>query len=176
MKVQFIRWPAETDRRAQLAESSTPRMLLVEANERAPMTSDPLEDWIRLPADEGDLRARVASLMAATESTARPILDPDGLLHVGKRWIALPPIEASLIGELVKQFGRVVSRDQLTRAGWPTAAPGRNALDVHMLRLRRRIEGLGLSIQTVRSRGYLLEVAGSGAITSAFIKQTDRLA
>ena len=35
--------------------------------------------------------------------------------------------------------------------------PGRNALDVHVLRLRRRIAPLALSIKTVRSRGYLLE-------------------
>jgi DNA-binding response OmpR family regulator len=51
----------------------------------------------------------------------------------------------------------VILRDDLTRAGWPVEAPGRNALDVHILRLRRRIDALGLSVRTVRSRGYLLE-------------------
>lgn len=60
---------------------------------------------------------------------------------------------------LVERFGTVVGRDQLARAGWPDGAPGRNALDVHVLRLRRRIEPLGLVIKTVRSRGYLLEAA-----------------
>jgi DNA-binding response OmpR family regulator len=53
----------------------------------------------------------------------------------------------------------VVSRDALARAGWPDGAPGRNALDVHVLRLRRRLEPLGLVIRTVRSRGYVLEAA-----------------
>ena len=61
------------------------------------------------------------------------------------------------MGALVGRFGAVVSRDQLARAGWPEGAPGRNALDVHVLRLRRRISPLGLAIKTVRSRGYLLE-------------------
>ena len=42
----------------------------------------------------------------------------------------------------------------------PEGAPGRNALDVHMLRLRRRLSPLRLSIRTVRSRGYLLEASG----------------
>ena len=58
---------------------------------------------------------------------------------------------------LLARFGTVVSREQLARAGWPGGAPGRNALDVHVLRLRRRIGPVGLVIKTVRSRGYLLE-------------------
>ena len=61
------------------------------------------------------------------------------------------------LSSLLDRFGAVVSRDNLSRTGWPTGAPGRNALDVHMLRLRRRIGPLGLAIRTVRSRGYLLE-------------------
>lgn len=58
---------------------------------------------------------------------------------------------------LIARYGAVVSRDQLARVGWPQGAPGRNALDVHVLRLRRRIGEMGLAIKTVRSRGYLLE-------------------
>ena len=73
------------------------------------------------------------------------------------RWVSLPPVEARLMGALLDRFGAVVSREQLAKAGWPRGAPGRNALDVHMLRLRRRISPIGLAIKTVRSRGYLLE-------------------
>ncbi|HEX2272971.1 MAG TPA: helix-turn-helix domain-containing protein, partial [Acidimicrobiales bacterium] len=50
----------------------------------------------------------------------------------------------------------------LIRAVWPGQAPGRNALDVHILRLRRRLRPLGLAIRTVRSRGYLLEPEAAG--------------
>jgi DNA-binding response OmpR family regulator len=56
-------------------------------------------------------------------------------------------------------MGTVVTRDALSRAGWPAGAPGRNALDVHVLRLRRRLAPLSLTIHTVRSRGYLLEMS-----------------
>jgi DNA-binding response OmpR family regulator len=52
----------------------------------------------------------------------------------------------------------------LARAGWPDGAPGRNALDVHVLRLRRRVAPLGLAIRTVRSRGYLLESTALTAV------------
>ena len=34
---------------------------------------------------------------------------------------------------------------------------GTSYLDVHVLRLRRRLAQVGLAIRTVRSRGYLLE-------------------
>jgi DNA-binding winged helix-turn-helix (wHTH) protein len=60
---------------------------------------------------------------------------------------------------LLERYGSVVSRETLTSAGWPGGAPGRNALDVHVLRLRRRLDPIGLAIRTVRSRGYLLEDA-----------------
>jgi DNA-binding winged helix-turn-helix (wHTH) protein len=60
---------------------------------------------------------------------------------------------------MLERYGAVVSRDALSRAGWPQGAPGRNALDVHVLRLRRRLGPVGLAIRTVRSRGYLLERA-----------------
>jgi DNA-binding winged helix-turn-helix (wHTH) protein len=75
----------------------------------------------------------------------------------------LPPVEARLMVALIDRFGAVVSRDQLARSGWPEGSPGRNALDVHVLRLRRRIAPLGLSIKTVRSRGYLLEADTTAA-------------
>ena len=170
MKVELVRWPAEEAKRIELAAAEQPRLLLVEASESPPNTPAALEDWIRLPADEIDLRARVSSLLEAKMLGDRPTLDEDGLLRFRDRWIAVPPIEASLVRELLDKFGTVVSREQLTKAGWPQVTPGRNALDVHVLRLRRRIGDLGLAIRTVRSRGYLLEIEGAGAIRSAFVK------
>ena len=65
------------------------------------------------------------------------------------------------------RFGAVVSRDALSQAGWPEGAPGRNALDVHVLRLRRRLAPLSLVIRTVRSRGYLLEALSAGQVTGS---------
>jgi DNA-binding response OmpR family regulator len=86
-----------------------------------------------------------------------PELDDHGVLRFGADWVPLPPVEARLISALLERIGAVVSRESLSRAGWPTGAPGRNALDVHVLRLRRRLSPLDLAIRTIRSRGYLLE-------------------
>ncbi len=159
MDVALVNWPEEEPRRLELREQGRARLLLVRPEAPAPLTADPLEDWIRVPADEHDLRARVdaLTLRAGNGSTTRPELDADGLLHNGDRWVALPVIEARLVAVLIAKSGAVVGRDVLIKAGWPGENPTRNVLDVHILRLRRRLEPIGLSIRTVRSRGYVLE-------------------
>jgi hypothetical protein len=165
--VVLVRWPVEQDRRDELRREGRPRLLLLEDGAAPPVPDvDDVEDWSRVPAGEVDLRARVEGLRrrAASRRDPAPALDDDGVLRLGDRWVSLPPVEARLTAALLDRYGAVVSRDALARAGWPTGAPGRNALDVHVLRLRRRLSPLALAIRTVRSRGYLLErlVAGDG--------------
>jgi DNA-binding response OmpR family regulator len=157
--VVLVRWPVEAARRDELQRAGRPRLLLLEHDAAPPVAEDDLEDWIRVPAGEVDLRARVDGLRrrVAAKVDAAPVLDDDGVLRLGDRWVSLPPVEARLTEALLGRYGAVVSREALARAGWPAGAPGRNALDVHMLRLRRRLAPLALAIRTVRSRGYLLE-------------------
>ncbi len=159
MDVALLHWPLERDRRTALAAQGSPRLLLIDADEAPPLLVDCLEDWVRLPASQGDIDARSAAIAhrAASHVAERPVLDPDGVLRSGSDWVSLPPVEARLLESLLDRFGAVVSREALARSGWPSGAPGRNALDVHVLRLRRRIAPLGFVIKTVRSRGYLLE-------------------
>jgi DNA-binding response OmpR family regulator len=145
-----------------LSELGMPRLLLIEEGHGPPDAGDCLEDWIRVPASESDVQIRLASLAtrAAAHGTSEdlpPRLDDDGVLRAGGGWVPVPPVEARLLRTLLDRFGAVVSRDALTRAAWDDRAPGRNVLDVHVLRLRRRIAPVGLTIKTVRSRGYLLE-------------------
>lgn len=164
MDVALLRWPLERDRRDELRREGRARLLLVEGDVAPPTVADELEDWIRLPAADADVQARVSVLAGrAQRSEPCPELDSDGLLRFGGRWVSLPPVEARLMGALLGRYRAVVSREALARAGWPHGSPGRNALDVHMLRLRRRVAGLELAIRTVRSRGYLLERAATEA-------------
>lgn len=161
MEVALVRWPRDRGQLEDLRERRLPRLLLVEEEAPAPLVTDPFEDWVRLPALDGDVRSRVESLRsrAQTFGPAVPALDQDGVLRFGQAWVSVPPVEAKLLRLLLERLGSVVGRDVLTGNGWPDREPGRNALDVHVLRLRRRIEPLGLAVRTVRSRGYLLEVA-----------------
>lgn len=165
MDVVLVRWPRERLKRDDLLAEGRLRLLLIEDDNDPPVMEDLNEDWIRVPAADADVQFRVEGLRRRWEATVGsfPELDPDGLLRHAGRWVSLPPVEARLTTSLLDRFGAVVSRDQLSRSGWPRGAPGRNALDVHMLRLRRRIAPVGLVIKTVRSRGYLLEAAPTTA-------------
>jgi len=151
-----------------MAATGVPRLLLVEADAAPPSVADELEDWIRLPADEIDVHARVDALerRLRTRSGAVPALDDGGVLRGGDAWVPLPPVEARLTRALLERVGAVVSREALARAGWPDGSPGRNALDVHVLRLRRRLGPLSLAIRTVRSRGYLLEPVDTSSVAA----------
>ncbi len=157
--VVLVQWPGEPGRRAELVAGMLPRLLLVEPGSLPPDNDDCLEDWVCLPADDLEVRLRVATLASKASRHGRaPSLDDDGLLHAARGWVHLSPVEARLTAALLDRFGAVVSRDCMSRSGWPGGAPGRNALDVHVLRLRRRLRPVGLGIRTVRSRGYLMEM------------------
>ncbi len=159
MEVELVRWPAEEPRLAELRRSGTARLVLVEERSAPPMSVDALEDWVRLPVGDDDLRHRMLVLSQRVNSTASevPELDENGLLRFNGAWVSLPPVEHRLTVALIGRFRAVVSREALSRAGWPESVPDRNVLDVHIVRLRRRLGPVGLAIRTVRSRGYLLE-------------------
>ena len=163
MDITLIRWPAEAERLPELRDARMPRLLLVDGDSAPPLVTDDLEDWIRVPAPEQDLRARVESLSRRADSAGRsvPEIDEHGVVRFRSGHTTVPPVEARLAQLLIDHFGAVVSRDDLSEAGWPGGHANRNALDVHVLRLRRRLVEAGLSIRTVRSRGYLLEPAAA---------------
>lgn len=163
--VTMLRWPEERREREELARLGRARLLLVDVESAPPVAADPLEDWVRRSAGDLDVRARIEGLRMRLEQTLElvPELNDDGVIRFGGRWAPLPPVEARLTSALVGRFGAVVSRADLAAAGWPDGAPGRNALDVHVLRLRRRLQPVRLAIRTIRSRGYLLEPSAVSA-------------
>lgn len=61
-EVRILRWPAQEELRRRLADAGVPRLLVLNGGRRAPMTVDPLEDWLREPVDPGELALRSATL------------------------------------------------------------------------------------------------------------------
>lgn len=159
-----MHWPGEATRLSELRAVGLPRLLLVDGAQ-PPVLVDCLEDWVRAPGEEAEIRARVHTLRsrAVAHSSDRPVLDEDGVVRLGDRTATLPPVETRLMAAMVERFGLVTHRETLVRVAWPGQAPARNSLDVHVLRLRRRLAPLGLEIRTVRSRGYLLDLAPDGS-------------
>jgi len=157
--VVLLDWPGDADARDRLRRIGRPRLLAVPAGEPAPHVVDLDEDWIRLPASDGDVRARMVALAErVARSTTPGVVVRDGrLVHAGQ-WVALSPIEEQLLAGLVDDFGQVVSLERLTQrvAGRPLTP---NAVRVHVMRVRRRILPLGVVVRTVHGRGYLVELA-----------------
>lgn len=164
----MVRWPEEDGRRERLRAEGVPRLLLVDAEAPPPAVTDVLEDWVRVPAGERDVQARVDALLRRVEEEepSPPHIDDDGLLRFADGWVALSPVETELAAVLSERYGAVVGRDVLARRAWPDGLATRNALDVHVLRLRRRIAEVGLEVRTVRGRGYVLQEASEQDVGS----------
>jgi len=163
--VVVLQWPAQADAVAELSAAGTARLLLVDPDADPPVSVDWLEDWVRLPADERDVAARMLSLTKRLDPTPeRPYVDEVGRLFYSGNWAALSPIEARLASALADRFDAVVEERELGRVGWPAEAREGskrrvNSLRVHLTRLRRRLAPLGLEVRAVRSQGFILQVA-----------------
>jgi DNA-binding response OmpR family regulator len=96
--------------------------------------------------------------MSQENAEELPELDEFGVLRHHGSWVALSPVQESLMRRLLARFGLPVPRQQLRAEVWPESASPRT-IDAHMFRLRDRIQPLGLFIHTIRGRGFILAPA-----------------
>lgn len=155
--VTVLDWPEQAEEADALAARSALRLLLVAPGVTPPVDWDLTSDWIRRPAEPGDVLARIETLQRRSEHDSRALrLDDDGLLWRGLSWVALAPVEVRVLSHLMDNSHRVVGRMELINAGWPGEERGPRTLDVRLQRLRTRIAPLGLEIVSVRQRGFVL--------------------
>jgi two-component system OmpR family response regulator len=158
--VVVIQWPEQEGEVERLAELRIPRLLFVAPAADPPDGGDALQDWVRLPSEDRDIRARLNTLRRrAADLEPAPAVDRHGRLVFRRSWVQLSPIEERLAVLLVEAREAVVPEERLLHAGWPGGRPSSNALRVHLHRLRRRVEPLGLEIRSVRSDGWILQTA-----------------
>ena len=155
--VAIVRWPEEEHLRAALRNRRAPRLLLVPKGMAPPADLDRLEDWVSASADADEIEVRLATLAARIDHGA-PMIDDDDVLRFGDRWIALGPIEARIARVLTAHAGEVVARGELERAAWGNEPVRPNTTDRLMHRLRIHTARVGLSLATVRGKGYVLEI------------------
>jgi DNA-binding response OmpR family regulator len=158
--VEVIRWPEESARRERCKDSGKLRLLVVCAGTPPPLCTDPREDWVRVPAPKEDLQTRAATLRAKAGAHQIPQIDLDGVLNFRGQSVALSRGEATLLESLIDRFGLLVARESLNGkiASGEPATSSRNSLDLHIMRIRRRISPLGLAIRTAWGRGYIMEI------------------
>ncbi len=156
--VVVVRWPEQRADAERLAALHRPHLLLVEPDAAAPVLEDCLADWIRLPAADADVRARLTALVARVHRhPAVPVLDGFGELSFRGRRVFLSPIDEQLATALVASFDHGVPDAELFDKIWDGGDASK--VRVHISRLRKRIRPLGLEIASIRGFGYRLHVA-----------------
>ncbi len=125
------------------------------------------DDYLPKPFEPEELRARLRALL---RRGTMQVLDNDLLafgaleirmkartVHVNRAHVAVSPKEFELITYFARNAGQVVTRMQLLENVWNLHFdPGTNVVDVHVGRLRRKLEDAGsAAIQTARGEGYV---------------------
>ncbi len=121
------------------------------------------DDYLVKPADLVELAARLRALIRRASGEAAPTLRIGALeldaaahsvVHAGAP-VTLKPREFALLHELMRNAGRVLTREQLEERlyRWGDEV-GSNTVEVHVHRLRRKIAPD--LIRTVRGVGYMM--------------------
>jgi two-component system OmpR family response regulator len=125
------------------------------------------DDYVTKPFELAELAARVRAFGRRRAGQAQPFIEAGPLLFdtVGRevrvhgQRLALSVRELSVLEMLMTRMGRVVTKTQIVNSlsAWD-ADFSENAVEVYVYRLRKRLEGTGAAIQTIRGFGYLLDV------------------
>jgi hypothetical protein len=88
--VALVPWPDEESALGALVRTGHPRVLLVAASAPPPDVRDVLEDWVRVPADHGDVEVRARRLARIALARRSPA---DGAGRTARRAPALVDVE-----------------------------------------------------------------------------------
>jgi two-component system, OmpR family, response regulator len=157
-EVVVVFMPGEADRLAELRAAEVPHLVIVGTNSEPPVVVCDCEEWIRFPAGASDVSARLEGLRqrAARRGLPRPVLTQDGLLRASNSWVALSRTEQRVAQRLLASFEELVPTAVIAEA---LRTDKSTRVTTCVARLRRRIEPLGLTIGSVRSRGYFMTYA-----------------
>lgn len=155
-RVVFLRWPAQSHERTRLRETGVPVLMVVEGSAIPPTDMALSEDWVRQPIPRCDIDARISTLLCRT-TDAVPTLDATGVLYYQNESVPMSNAQVAMMQCFLTDFNRVVRREELQEAlASIDLGLSNNALDLHILRLRKRIARINLKLQTVWGRGYIL--------------------
>jgi two-component system, OmpR family, response regulator len=127
------------------------------------------DDYLVKPFDFGELLARLRALQRRPPGARPPVLALGGLeldpatreVRFDGRHPALTGTEYGILEILLRRSPAVAGRRMIALHVWDEEAHvlGSNTIDVHLARLRAKLAGAGVRIETVRGVGYRI-VAG----------------
>jgi len=124
------------------------------------------DDYLTKPFEIEELEARARSVVRRTVAGSGGEVCVGSLrldiakrrVYLGEQPLSLTRREYDLLACLIMRSDRLVSKSQLKNllCAWDEALSD-SAIEVHLHRVRRKIEPSGITIRTVRGLGYLLE-------------------
>lgn len=125
------------------------------------------DDYVTKPFNPAELVARVQSVLRRSRTASEPAGEQISLgelrMDVRNRTasikgapMTLTPKEFDLLATFARFANVTLDREKLLDLVWGTSFYSMRTVDVHIVRLRSRIEGSGLRIETVWGSGYRL--------------------
>ncbi len=151
------------------AKHDCPVLLLTartDTNDRVVGLDAGADDYLTKPFEMPELAARIRALLRRRHAnlTAKVEIGPLSFdvtsreVLSGDKRVDMPRREVALFEALALAQGRLVSKERLIDHLYGTGADVEpSAVEVHVSRLRKRLEGHSISIRTVRGFGYLME-------------------
>ncbi len=126
-----------------------------------------VDDYITKPFSPRELLARIQAHVKRIVKTSRRVLELGGLtMDLGSREVSVngQPVsltkkEFELLEYLLRNPQIVLSRDNILNEIWDFDYDGDTRIvDVHIFKLRNKLQGSGVKIASLRGVGYKLEV------------------
>ena len=122
------------------------------------------DDYLTKPFELAELEARIKALLRRAGNQVPLVrlgrLEFDTttrMASVGGQPLALTPRELAVLEALLARVGRPVAREALFEKVFDFDADARvEAIEIYVSRLRKKLEGAGVAINTLRGLGYLL--------------------
>lgn len=136
-----------------------------EIDDRVSLLDLGADDYLVKPFDLRELEARLRALIRRTGGQTTSTISAGNLevnlaslnVTVGGQWLNLGRREFRLLEILVTNLNKVVPKERLMNQLFNfDEAVSINALELHISRLRRKLEGADIEVGTVRGVGYIL--------------------
>ncbi|HJV26577.1 MAG TPA: response regulator [Aromatoleum sp.] len=122
------------------------------------------DDYLPKPFELAELEARIKALLRRSGNLVPMVrigrLEFDTttrMVAVNGKPLALTPRELAVLEALLSRVGRPVAREALFEKVFDFDAEARvEAIEIYVSRLRKKLEGSGVAISTLRGLGYVL--------------------
>lgn len=122
------------------------------------------DDYLPKPFDLAELEARIKALLRRSGNLVPTVrigrLEFDTttrMTTVDGKALSLTPRELAVLEVLLSRSGRPVAREALFEKVFDFDADARvEAIEIYVSRLRKKLEGAGVAINTLRGLGYML--------------------